>query len=79
MIKQKTFQWENVRNDKGNLLTNAERMFAYMSSNEEFEEEHTGLADVLIEVEIYNRVARQKKKVSGGIIGSPYKKVAIKE
>ena len=50
-----------------------------MNNIPEFEEEHTGLADVLIEVEIYNRVARQKKKVSGGIIGSPYRKVAIKE
>lgn len=53
--KQKTFQWENVRNDKGNLLTNAERMFSYMSSNKDFEEEHTGLADALIETKILAR------------------------
>ena len=42
---QKTFQWENVRNDNGNLITNAERMFAYLSQDFNFEEEHTGLAD----------------------------------
>ena len=50
-----------------------------MNNIPEFEEEHTGLADVLIEVEIYNRVARQKKKTTKGIFASPYRKVAIKE
>ena len=68
--KQKTFQWENVRNDKGNLLTNAERMFAYMSSNEEFEEEHTGLADALIETKILARCFKThtsiNKKINRG-------------
>ena len=42
---QKTFQWENVRNDKGNLITNAERMFGYIIQDETFEEEHTGIAE----------------------------------
>lgn len=61
---QKTFQWENVRNNNGNLLTNAERMFAYMSSNEEFEEEHTGLADALIETQILARCLRSHKSIN---------------
>lgn len=61
---QKTFQWENVRNNNGNLLTNAERMFAYMSSNEEFEEEHTGLADALIETQILARCLKSHKSIS---------------
>ena len=61
---QKTFQWENIRNDNGNLLTNAERMFAYMSSNEEFEEEHTGLADALIETQILARCLRSHKSIN---------------
>ena len=61
---QKTFQWENIRNDNGNLLTNAERMFAYMSSNEEFEEEHTGLADALIETQILARCLKSHKSIS---------------
>ena len=68
--KQKTFQWENVRNDKGNLLTNAERMFSYMSSNEKFEEEHTGLADALIETKILARCFKThtsiNKKINRG-------------
>ena len=61
---QKTFQWENVRNNNGNLLTNAERMFAYMSSNEEFEEEHTGLADALIETQILARCLKSHKSIN---------------
>ena len=61
---QKTFQWENIRNDNGNLLTNAERMFAYMSSNEEFEEEHTGLADALIETQILARCLKSHKSIN---------------
>ena len=59
--------------------SSAEAVYAYMNNILEFEEEHTGLADVLIEVEIYNRVARQKKKTTKGIFASPYRKVAIKE
>lgn len=58
--------------------SSAEAVYAYMNNQPEFEEEHTGLADVLIEVEIYNRVARQKKKMTKGIYGQPFRKVAIK-
>lgn len=61
---QKTFQWENIRNDKGNLITNAERMFAYLSQNEFFEEEHTGLADALVETEILARCFKSHKIIS---------------
>lgn len=61
---QKTFQWENIRNDKGNLITNAERMFAYLSQNEFFEEEHTGLADALVETEILARCFKSHKSIS---------------
>ena len=52
---QKTFQWENIRNKNGNLITNAERMFAYLTQEPDFEEEHTALADVIIETEIVIR------------------------
>lgn len=37
---QKTFQWENIRNQNNNLITNAERMFGYCEQFE-FQEEHT--------------------------------------
>lgn len=61
---QKTFQWENVRNEKGNLITSAERMFAYLSQDFDFEEEHTGLADALIESQILVRCLNNHKKAN---------------
>lgn len=70
---QKTFQWENIRNDKGNLITNAERMFAYLSQNEFFEEEHTGLADALVETEILARCFKSHKSISKKINRSCWK------
>ena len=60
---QKTFQWENVRNDKGNLITNAERMFGYIVQDEAFEEEHTGLADAEIETKILARCLASHKSI----------------
>ena len=57
--------------------TSAESVFAYMENNPSFEEEHTGLEDVLIEIKIYNRVMRQKKKMTKGIVNQPYKKAMI--
>lgn len=61
---QKTFQWENIRNDNGNLITNAERMFAYLSQDFDFEEEHTGLADALVETQILARCLKTHKSIS---------------
>ena len=60
---QKTFQWENVRNNKGNLITNAERMFGYIIQDETFEEEHTGLADAEIETKILARCLASHKSI----------------
>lgn len=59
---QKTFQWENVRNTKNNLITNAERMFGYCEQTD-FEEEHTGLADAIIESQILARCFLSHKKI----------------
>lgn len=64
---QKTFQFENVRNENGNLKTSAERMFAYISQNEEFEEEHIGISDVRIEKEILIRCLKSHKKIDKNI------------
>lgn len=64
---QKTFQWENVRNANGNLITNAERMYAYLSQNFDFEEEHTGLADALIETQILARCFKTHKSINKSI------------
>lgn len=60
---QKTFQKENVRNAKGNLITSAERMFAYISCDETFEEEHTGMNDSIIESQILARCFSNHKKM----------------
>ena len=64
---QKTFQFENIRNENGNLKTSAERMFAYISQNEGFEEEHIGISDVRIEKEILIRCLKSHKKIDKNI------------
>lgn len=53
--------------DAGNYKTNAEVAYAYLTRNASFEEEHTGLADVMIEIEIMKNAYKQNKK-----IGSKY-------
>ena len=63
---QKTFQWENIRNAKGNLITNAERMFGYCEQFE-FEEEHTGLADAIVESQILARCLKSHKSIKKNI------------
>ena len=60
--KQKTFQWESVRNAKNNLITNAERMFGYCEQID-FQEEHTGLADAIVESQILARCLKSHKKI----------------
>ena len=60
---QKTFQWENVRNERGNLITNAERMFAYLAQEFDFQEEHTGLADAIVETQILARCFKSHKSI----------------
>lgn len=59
---QKTFQWENIRNRNNNLITNAERMFGYCEQID-FEEEHTGLADAIVESQILARCLKSHKKI----------------
>lgn len=59
---QKTFQWENIRNKNNNLITNAERMFGYCEQID-FEEEHTGLADAIVESQILARCLKSHKSI----------------
>lgn len=63
---QKTFQWENIRNDNKNLITNAERMFGYCEQID-FEEEHTGLADAIVESQILARCLKSHMKINKNI------------
>lgn len=60
---QKTFQWEDVRNENDNLITNAERVFSYCEQID-FEEEHTGLADAIVETYILARCFKSHKHIN---------------
>lgn len=49
--------------DKGNIKYSAEVVYAYLTNNVTFCEEHTALADVWIEYEILLKVFKSKKKL----------------
>ena len=53
----------NLVSDKGNILTNAECCYQYLTNNANFKEEHTGLEDVLIEVYIMKKCFDTHKKL----------------
>lgn len=57
----------NWISEKGNLQTSAEVVFAYISGNPEFQEEHTGLEDVTIETKIMAKCFAQHKKMKTNI------------
>ncbi len=67
LCTQKTFLRQGVVNNNGNLLTNAERCFSYISGNVDFEESHTGLEDVRIEAQIMAKCFAQHKKMNRAI------------
>ena len=79
ILKQKAY-YKNAFREKwiseaGNCMTSAECAFRYITRNSDFIERHTALADVLIEVEIFAKVMRQKKKMRREIHGNPWKLV----
>ena len=53
----------NLLTAKGNISTNAESCYKYITKNLDFEEEHQGLDDVKIETEILLTCFRQHKKM----------------
>ena len=66
ILQQKTFfknasekEWVS---EKGNVRTSAEISYRYITSENDFEEEHTGLQDVLIESAILAKCIAQHKK-----------------
>ena len=59
--------------ENGNMRTSAEIGWRYISGLNDFEEEHTGLEDTLIEVAILAKCYRQHKKHESGIIGNPWR------
>lgn len=54
----------------GNIRTNAEKAFAYISGDWEYSEEHTALSDVKIEVSILADCFRQKKSIPFGKVNA---------
>lgn len=77
LYTQKTFAKVAIRNgwvsEAGNLKTTAEVGYRYLTGNIDFEEEHTGLEDVLIEIKIMAYALRQNKKRIGGVFAHPWK------
>lgn len=67
ICKQKTYKKFCLNNGyitkTGKLKSTAEIVYRYISFNNSFIEEHTGLADVLIENQIWQKVKRQHKKM----------------
>lgn len=53
----------NFFSKKGNILTNAEVMYAYITNNPQHKEEHTALSDTLEECKILAQCYRQHKKL----------------
>ena len=51
----------------GNIKTSAEVVYAYLTKNTDYNENHTGLQDVLIESEIMSVCFRQHKAMDKGI------------
>ena len=68
LLQQKTFFKMAEKNDwfseKGNLLTNAEVTYNYINKMSDFKENHTGLEDVRIEIEIMAHCFKQHKKMN---------------
>ena len=56
-----------LESEKGNLLTSAESCYKWLKNRVDFVEEHTGLEDVKIEVEIMAKCFSTHKKMDKGI------------
>lgn len=52
-----------ARSDAGNLRVSAEEVYRFISGKDNFDEEHTGLADALIETEILFACLRRHQKM----------------
>lgn len=71
ICKQKGYQRFCLKNNlysaSNNVKTSAETVWAYLTQQPQFQEKHTGLEDVKIEVEIMAHCFRQHKKMDKGI------------
>ena len=66
ILKTPTYRWYadtyGWYSEKGNMITNAEKAFAFISKNPDYIEDHLALADCFIEKEILVKCLRQHKK-----------------
>ena len=53
----------NFISKSGNISTSAETVYRFLTQNPNFEEEHKGLEDVLIETKIFAECIKKKKKM----------------
>ena len=71
LYTQKTFAKEAIKNEwysnAKNLRTSAEIGKNYIAKTTDFEEEHTGLSDVKIEIEIFAKCVKQHKRMDRNI------------
>lgn len=56
-----------LESDKGNILTSAESCYKFLTKSVDFEESHTGLEDVRIEIEIMAKCFATHKKMDKGV------------
>lgn len=77
IFKTRTFRRAAYDNgwysEKGNVRTNAEVAFAYISGQHEFTESHTALEDVMIEAEIMAYCWKRTDPEQRGIVGCPWR------
>lgn len=71
ICSQKKYYNFCIENDfvsnSGNIKTSAECVYAFLTNNPNFEEEHKGLEDVLIEAEIFAECIKKHKKMNRNI------------
>lgn len=77
ILSQTTFIRTAIENDwvseKGNIKTNAEVAYRYITGEHDFIEDHTALSDAIIETAIVAKCYRTKKRMSFGIINQPWR------
>jgi len=77
LLTQKSYFQQAIDNrwisDAGNVKTSAETSFRYINNDISFEEEHTALADAIIETAIFAKCVSTHKKMNREILTMPWK------
>lgn len=77
---QKQFHDKKIFTASGKFLSGtAESVWKYCQQKFDFVEEHMGIFDCEIEVDIMARCYRQNKKFTKGILNAPYRKLQVKD